>query len=117
MCLNVIQRLLVMSDHIELGDDDFPKNSKQVAATDAFAEFARSTEGAAIAGRMHDVMLRRGIWLWRKGCLEHYFDSLDKKNEDSLLEIARSILARGKEALGSAVEEMENFINWLGPQD
>lgn len=104
-------------DKMELGNDGFPKNGRQMTAADAFAEFARSAQGATIAGRMHDVLLERDIWLWRKGCLEHYFDDLDGKNEDSLLGLARSIRDKGKVALGSAIEEMEKFINWLDPED
>ena len=97
---------------IHLGNDGFPTQQGQLNASQAFAAFANEADGAPIANRLHEKLLKSNIWLWKKGAIEHHL-GLTGKTESDWASFRARLRDENAEAVISEINSVRQFLDWL----
>jgi len=110
-CKAVLARL-TQTHGVILDDAGLPKKGGPISPSEAFALMARDDMAVPHVGRLHDKLLGRQIWLWRKGSIEDHI-GIDGKNEDAWADFASAVAARGYEAVVADADGLSAMFEWV----
>ena len=109
----VFGRLADADEDIQLRPDGLPEGKKGgLWAADVYALFAEDGEGKAITQRLHDALLKHGVWLWKKGAIEHHL-GLPGKGEGAWMEFLEMLEDHGPGKAITDVDEFRRLVDWV----
>ncbi|MCH7727814.1 MAG: AAA family ATPase [Planctomycetes bacterium] len=97
---------------IDIGNDGLPTKQGTLTASEAFAEFAKDTDGKPIVESLHGKLRTRGIWLWKKGAIEHHL-GVESKSEATWASYRARLNSEKPEDVIGDIDSINDFLDWL----
>lgn len=107
-CLRICEELRDQGK-IELAEDGFPKNSPLGSAEEGFAHLASEPAAVHPIEELHDQLIQRRVWLWKRGSIEHHI-GMDGKGKHHLGRVAAELEKKG---CAEVIEDYPGFQSLL----
>ncbi len=95
----------------ELASDGYPMKGGSLTSAEAFAKFADYDRALNHIKNLHDKLLPHGIWLWKKGTIEHQL-GVTSKDETGWTKFLMELRTINHAAIAD-LEGVNDFVDWL----